>query len=152
MTDTQINSIENDLTEAESQLIATLDGLREQVALNEAKLKRVRKALRALTGESATKGRMKKPAANRSDVCTAIASVLEQQEVAAEADLKTAVAQRISTTGKSLQGFALRFRDALADSERFVNTPDGYRLASQEVAPRDMAADSVPADIGDSIR
>ena len=152
MTDTRINSIENDLTEAESQLIATLDGLREQVALNEAKLKRVRKALRALTGELATKGRTKKPAANRSDVCTAIASVLEQQEVATEADLKVMAAKHISASGKSLQGFALRFRDALADNERFVNASDGYRLASQEVAPADMAANSVLADIGDSTR
>ena len=59
--------MENELTEAESQLNEKLDGLRQQVAQTEAKLKRVRKAVRALTAESVTKGRAKRPAARPPD-------------------------------------------------------------------------------------
>lgn len=138
MTDTRLNSIEKDLKEAESQLTATLCGLRDQVAQGEAELKRVRKALSALVSKSTAKGKARRPAANGLDVCKAIAAVLEDQGAVAEADLKTMTEERITSDGKSLQGFALRFREALTDSQRFENTPGGYRLAGNEGDGNDL--------------
>ena len=70
---------------------------------------------------------MNGPAANKSLVIELVKDELSDNNVVPEADLKARVEKRVTESGRTLSGLALRFKEALAES-RFVNTPAGIRL------------------------
>ena len=71
-----------------------------------------------------------KPAPSKVDVIELVTSALQERGVLEKDALKEAVQNRLGEAGKSRQGFALRFKEALADS-RFVESPAGYRITEE---------------------
>jgi hypothetical protein len=128
MQETTLSSIVQQLREEESRLGAQQGKLKVELATVEAHLNRVRGALSALGQKPAGKATAKRAATKR-DVIQAICDVLENQGVVKNEALRRSVETQLGQMGKSRQGLALRFEEALNDP-RFVNTPAGYRLAS----------------------
>ncbi|MEM7811337.1 MAG: hypothetical protein AAF532_07670 [Planctomycetota bacterium] len=106
--------------------------LRQRLAELDAQRDRLNAALLALSGESQTKKRKRsgKPAATKAEVIDVIAGLLRDNTTLAPDDLKDLTKDKVANDlGKGLNGFALRFREALADP-MFVQGPDGLiRLA-----------------------
>ncbi len=134
------------LVQTQEKRLATL---KEDIQVAEAELARTRSALRELTGRAAkpkpksTKSKAGKPAPTRAIVVETAEAVLSEKGVLAEDKLKAFVEQLLVNGGYTKNGFALRFREALAD-ERFVDSPAGYRLA---VVDSPAANNSRPAAV-----
>ena len=101
-----------------------LDGLRQtlktQAKENADEIKRIETALAAL----GDKKQPRKQAATKSDVISAMESALQEQPALAADDLKAVVKTSIAESGRSLQGFALRFREALQERPNEQHTPE----------------------------
>jgi hypothetical protein len=128
MQDTDLSSIVEQLRQEERRLGTQQAELTVALTSLEADLKRVQGALSALGEKPATKSG-RKAAATKKDVIQVISDVLHSQEVVENVALRRSVEVQLGEMGKSRQGLALRFEEALKDP-RFVNTPAGYRLAS----------------------
>jgi hypothetical protein len=132
MQETDLSSIVEQLREEEGRLGDQQAELKDRLACVETDLKRVRGALSALGEKPVTKSGGK-PAATKKEVIQVIADVLQSQGTVEKEALRQSVEARLAEKGKSRQGLALRFEEALKD-HRFVDTPGGYRLASESQA------------------
>ena len=74
-----------------------------------------------------------KRAAGKADVVKLIHSVLSEDAVLEEAELKQRIEERLGLDGFSRMGFALRFKEALADP-KFIDSPGGIRLAEAKAS------------------
>lgn len=124
-----VNQIVEQLKSEQERLQGIADKLNEQLAINTAELKRVQTALSALDSKPATKTSRKslKPAATKNDVIAAMETVLAQNSPIERDALKSIVQDAVAESGKSKQGFALRFAEAMKD-QRFSETADGVQL------------------------
>ena len=134
MTSTRIETILADLREEESDIQGKLDSLRKQVKVADAQLAQVRKAISSLNGKSTVAAATQKPTASKEEVLVVMSEILRQNGPSAEQELRTAVEQTLSGQGKSLTGFAMRFRNALK-SEQFVPTGSNIALANEVATP-----------------
>ncbi len=124
MQDTDLSSIVEQLRQEERRLGTQQAELTVALTSLEADLKRVRGALSALGEKPATKSG-RKAAATKKDVIQGISDVLRNQGAVENDALRRSVEAQLAEMGKSRQGLALRFEEALKDP-RFVNTPAGY--------------------------
>lgn len=110
---------------AEKARIQTdVDELRRQVKSRETQLKQINKALSVLDDRPGAKSSKQKPAPNREDVVQAITDILTANGPLKDAELKRLVSDKITESGKSRMGLALRFKEALTDG-RFARGDDG---------------------------
>ena len=118
--------------------------LRTELSGVESDLQKITAAISALTGNPAStvskktaskaKKGMKK-AAGKADVIRLIRSVLADDAVLEEHQLRTQVEEALGQDGFSRLGFALRFKEALSDPQ-FVDSPGGYRIAESTAMVR----------------
>lgn len=126
MTETQVETIVDELTREQARLQECLTALKTELAEIEAALARVNGALNALRGNGKAK-KTRRPAANKQEVIDLIERILAERHLVARDVLKSNVEEKILATGKSLMGFALRFKEALGEA-KFVETPEGVQL------------------------
>lgn len=124
-----VNQIVEQLKSEEARLKAAAEKLKQQVKHNESELTRIQSALAALGNKPAGKASRKtlKPAPTKVDVIAAMESALADNRTLDTDALKAIVQEAVSDSGKSKQGFALRFAEAIKH-ERFVESAEGYRL------------------------
>ena len=126
-----VTEILEKLRSEESRLREQTLVLQKQLKVNDGELKRVRSAIVALGEKPTTKTRKStKPTINKRDVIETIKECLQQESPIEADELKSRVQERLSTAGKAMQGFALRFREAVA-LDRFTCTENGYQLADE---------------------
>lgn len=140
MESSSLASIKEQIEKERSSLRAQANRLEAELASVELQLGSLDKAFAALTGQEATpakkpatKKRVDKPAAGKSQVATMLHSLLSDRGVLEETQLRQEVESQLSKDGFSRMGFALRFKEALQDP-RFVDTPGGIRLKEQQEA------------------
>ncbi len=126
MTENQVESIVDELTREQTRLRDRLTVVKGELAKIEAALIRVNGALDALRGSGKRKT-MRRPAATKQDVIKFTEAVLGEGKLFSRDKLKEEVEQRVLASGKSRMGFALRFKEALAEPQ-FVETPEGFHL------------------------
>lgn len=112
MTEKQVESIVDELTQEQTRLRERLAELKTELSKIEAALCRVTGALNALRGNSKT--RTRKPAVTKQEVVNLIHVVLRKKSPLQRDVLKKVIEQQIIANGKSRMGFALRFKEALA--------------------------------------
>lgn len=133
----KIESVLAALQQEEAQLQEQLKGVDSKVALLKTNLKRVQGAICELQGKpvkrkpkvKSAKGASRLPAATKAEVVEAITTIISDNGPVVEDDLKDLAEDRITRDGKSRMGFALRFKEALADN-RLVKTARGIGLSS----------------------
>jgi len=135
--DQRLGEIINQLRLEEAALLENIVRLKTELAAHDADVKRVREALKALGEKPKSKG-AKKPAPSKDDVIQAMQSVLSHNAPLDLESLRSEVESHIVETGKSRMGFAMRFKEALAES-RFVDHGRGYEL-STSIAGEDKAS------------
>lgn len=126
MTETQVERIVEELSREQKRLQERLTALKAELAEIEAALARVNGALDALRGKGKGKG-TRKPAATKQEVISLIESVLGKKQPLSRCVLKRKVEETLLASGKSRMGFALRFKEALAEAQ-FVETQDGIQM------------------------
>ena len=126
MTDIQVEAIVEELTREQAKLRERLAALKCELAEIEAALARVNGALDALRGKDSGK-RMRRPAASKQEVIELVEAVLSANQPLSRDSLMQEVEKRILSSGKSRMGLALRFKEALSESQ-FVVTPEGIQL------------------------
>lgn len=126
MTESQVESIVEELTDEQTRLQDRLTELKSELAKIEAALCRVNGALNALRGNAKGKS-MRRPAATQQEVIKLIEVVLREKQPLSRAVLKQKVEQRLTASGKSRMGFVLRFKEALCEP-RFCETQAGILL------------------------
>lgn len=128
--------------EAEKQALSTkADTLRTQLSGFDSAIKRIDAAIAALQGDGSPAPpekslKAKKPskkAPGKAKVSELIKSVLARNGVLPEAKLREDIEAELKSEGYSLLGFALRFKEAISDSQ-FVGSPQGYRLKDAKQA------------------
>jgi hypothetical protein len=130
MKESGLLAIAAQLKDEETRLRARMEGLRRELQEVAANVRRVSRAAAALQKmQSATKPRQK-AAVGKRDVVHQIVRVLRERDVLEVDALRHAVEDRVRGEGKSLTGFALRFKEALCD-EQFEKRADGYRLSER---------------------
>lgn len=127
MTESNLCSVVDQLRKEEERLGKEQARVNQELRTVEAEMKRVRAALAAL-GEKTTGKAAAKPAATKKDVIRVVAEVLSDQGVVEKEALRTVVQEKLAEEGKTRQGFALRFEEALKE-KKFVDSPGGYRMA-----------------------
>lgn len=137
-----LSGITDQLEKERTALTGKADKLRSELSVLEGDLRRITAALSALTGAADApppkkqgKGGKKsgKRAAGKADVVKLIHSVLSEDAVLEEAELKQRIEERLGLDGFSRMGFALRFKEALADP-KFIDSPGGIRLAEAKAS------------------
>ena len=116
---------------------------RSELSLVDSDLAKIDAAIAALDGKEvplaakpAKPGKKKAkqgPAVGKADVIKFLRTILEKEGVVEEPTLKTLVEEQVTQAGFTRMGFALRFKEALAESE-FVDSPGGVRLAELAAA------------------
>ena len=135
MTDNRLAAIADDLREERSRLDELISGLQTQLAAIQGERERTVKALSALGEKPARKNKAAKESVTKGEVADMVAAILNEHGPMMIEPLKDELSRRVSATGRSLQGLALARKAALKDNTRFVDTPGGYRLVSEEVSP-----------------
>jgi hypothetical protein len=123
----QLSTVVEQLRAEENRLASGLEQLRHQVRDALAEQKQIRRALAALSGASRSKTTAKRPAPTRNDVVRAMIELLQANGALPEEQLKQQIAHKLQESGKSRAGFALRYKEALADG-RFSRDEQGVRL------------------------
>ena len=126
MTDIQVGAIVEELTREQAKLRERLVALKNELAEIEAALARVNGALDALRGKESVK-RIRRPAASKQDVIELVEAVLSERQPLRRDVLRQEVEQRVLASGKSRMGLALRFKEALSESQ-FTATPEGIQF------------------------
>lgn len=121
-----VNDILKRLRDEHELLALKRTKLKHATKENEDELKRIETALSAL-GEKPANRKSSKRAATKNNVIAVIELALQERSPRKKEELMECTKLAIADGGKSLQGFALRFKEAIQDS-RFVDTPEGYRL------------------------
>lgn len=127
MTTTKICEIVDQLRIEENDLKEKLDGLKQETRSVETELSRIRKAIGALKPKSGPSEQGQKPTASKEQILE-IASAILAAGPQAQSELKKRVATEVASTGKSLTGFAMRFKNVLKD-ERFAQFDDQVQLS-----------------------
>ena len=146
MSEPQIDTIAAELDKLVGSLEAKLADQKQLVQETQSELDRTKRAVRELTGQ---KGKPKaksancKPSPTRALVIETLEAVLRRKQVLPEAKLKATVEKLLVDANYSKSGYALRFREALAD-ERFVDSPQGYCL-QESVAAADSKSKAIPS-------
>ena len=122
-----------ELRAEKARIQADVDELRRQVKSRETQLKQINKALSVLDVRPGAKSSKQKPAANRQDVVQAITNILTANGPLKDTELKRLVSDKITASGKSRMGLALRFKEALNDG-RFARGNDGLVVDKAEPA------------------
>lgn len=117
-----------ELTDVESVLTNREQELKTELAAVQQNLRKVRDARVCIVGKKRGNG-SRKAAPTKQDVHEAISSVLGEHAAASESELRELVESRLAGLGKSKQGFALRFKEAL-QSKSFVQSASGWQLKS----------------------
>lgn len=116
----------------ESRVVEEGKKLKASLKANKAELKQVRAALSALGAKPGSSGRQPaRRAVTQADVIAAMTVVLADGSVVETEDLKKLVQKELSNSSKSLQGYALRFAEAIKE-EQFIDTPAGLRLVDAD--------------------
>jgi len=131
-----VNDILQQLRAEHESLALKRAKLKHATKENEDDLKRIETAMSAL-GEKPANRKSSKKAATKSDVIDALELALQQHSPSSHDDLLELAKAAIAGSGKSLQGFALRFKEALRDA-RFIDTTEGYRLHVAEASETDQ--------------
>ncbi len=133
--ESKLSSIVSQLREEETRLGEKVEELKKKLGSVESERKQITQALAAIEGKPKVRKERQKSttkAATKAEVIAHVEAILAEQELVEKADLKELVQERVVASGKSKMGLALRIKEALADS-RFVDTPGGYRLASENL-------------------
>lgn len=138
-----LDLIKDQLKKERTQLDGKAQKLRTELSLVDSDLAKIDAAIAALDGKevplaakSAKPGKKKTkqgPAVGKADVIKFLRAILEKEGVVEEPTLKTLVEKQVTQAGFTRMGFALRFKEALAESE-FVDSPGGVRLAELAAA------------------
>jgi hypothetical protein len=135
MSESRLADIREELVAEQKQIGEKLNAARGRVRELEAELEQVQKMLAVGQRRKAKgAGRRQKPSLSRDDVSELVASVLSEKGVASEEELRELVEERVVELGYSRSGLALRLKEAIKD-DRFVDSPDGYRLEGQAGEP-----------------
>jgi len=152
-----LDDIVRQLGDQQAQTAAHATQLRHALTAAEQELARLTGALAALRGTSPaglSSGPAKKapekrkaaaPAASRSQVAELITATLGHRGVMQEEKLKIAVEKQLVAAGFSRMGYALRFKEAMADA-RFVSGDDGVTLRRRSAVTASPAESQVAAD------
>ena len=127
-----VNEIVEQLRREETNLIDQLSKIQQQEKKSTGQLKQVQSALTALGEKPVGKpgGKSGKKSVTKSDVIAAMEIVLRRSNGLQVEALKNATETNLREQGRSLAGFALRFKEALVDG-RFSDASGSYRLANQ---------------------
>lgn len=126
MTDIQVETIIEELTQEQTRLRERLGELKAELSKIESALARVNGALEALRGSGRAKTR--KSAATKQEVIEFIKTILQSKHVVKQGDLKRHVEALVTEAGKSRMGLALRIKEAL-NEPCFLATEAGIQLA-----------------------
>ena len=142
-----VNEIVEKLRSEEARLKQQMEKLQVQVRNMESELSQVQGALVALGQKPAGKasGKPIKPAASKREIIAAISEVLHEQGVMETNALRELVEGRMANKGRSRQGFAGRFAEAIEDP-RFVETPGGWRLNQDSEHEGETQASMIAVD------
>ncbi len=122
MADTNVVTIIEQLQSEEASLAASLDKLRTLLSRTEGELARVQAAKKALQPKTTKRRSGGKKAPTRDDVTGTITAVVSQRGQLALEELKSSVAKQLASRGFSKVGYALRFKEAVAEL-RLVKQP-----------------------------
>ena len=128
MPTTRIPAVLDELAAEESELQARLDKSKQLTKTIENELTQVRKAIALLRPRTPATQSNGKPTASKHEILQITTELLEQG-ARPEEELKKLVENAVASTGKSLTGFAMRFKNVLKDA-RFSNTGDAIQLAT----------------------
>lgn len=129
MSDHTLAKVVQDLKTEEARIVEKVAALRKECEREEADLKRVRDALSAL-GE---RGSRKKKSPTKEDVLLAAATVLSENKVLKESELKELVGAQLEAAGKTRMGIALRLQEAQKQG-LLEKTLAGFRLPGEKPA------------------
>ncbi len=115
MADTNVVTIIEQLQSEEASLAASLDKLRTLQSKTEGELARVQAAKKALQPKANKRRTGGKKAPTREDVKGIITAVVRQHGQLALEELKSSVAKQLASRGFSKVGYALRFKEAVAE-------------------------------------
>jgi len=122
MADTKVATIIDSLQSEEASLTASLDKLRGLLTKTEGELARVQAAKKALQPKANKRRTCGKKAPTREDVKGIITAVVSERGQLAPEELKSSVAKQLASSGFSKVGYALRFKEAVAEL-RLVKQP-----------------------------
>ncbi|HMO84767.1 MAG TPA: hypothetical protein PKC18_07600, partial [Lacipirellulaceae bacterium] len=134
-----LDDIVRQLEDQQDQTAAHATQLRQALTAAEDELARLTRAIAALRGtpsagasglpakKAPEKRKAVAPAASRSQVAELITATLGHRGVMQEEKLKIAVENQLVAAGFSRMGYALRFKEAMADA-RFDSGDDGVTL------------------------
>ena len=131
MTSKRLSTILDELRVEETEIQRNLERLRVEVKSAESQLAQVRKALASLKGKQNT-AVAKKPTATKEEVVRTIESILQAVGSVQQEELKIKVEENLKTQGKSLTGFAMRFKNALNEPQ-YMQHGNSVSLDSLEV-------------------
>ncbi len=115
MADTKVATIIDSLQSEEASLSASLDKLRMLLSTTEGELARVQAAKKALQPKQTKRRRGGKKAPTREDVKGAITTVIAARGQLKLDELQSAAAIELIGRGFSKVGYALRFKEAVAE-------------------------------------
>lgn len=144
MAPSNLDAITSELQRQRNLVHERATALRSDLWTEEKDLARIDAALVALSGEAAKpasngssakrpKRTAQTPSAKKADVIAAVRQVLERSGALREDILKNEVEAELTKVGFNRSGFAMRFKEALQDSQ-FVHSPGGLRLAGEPKA------------------
>ncbi|QDT37689.1 hypothetical protein [Stratiformator vulcanicus] len=125
--DFSTEKIEHALREELTPLDAEAEQLRARLHHIDEQRNRLNAALAALAGGGGSRPRKRpaKPAATKAEVIDIIAGLLREQPALPVDELQKQIKEKLTKElGRSLNGFALRFKEATAD-RRFQRSSDG---------------------------
>ena len=118
-------SIVGELAKAEQSLTSKEDQLVDELVVVRHDLKRVRGAKNCLVEKRASKSGRRAP--TKAEVSKAIIAVLKEHGPQTEDNLRASVLMIMTKGGRSKQGFALRFKEAMRH-EQLTITAEGISL------------------------
>ena len=123
----RITAILDQLRAEESDLQDKLDNIKQQAKSIETALSKVRKAILSLKPKAAS-DQNHKSTVSKEQILEITTTILETGPQS-ETQLKKRVEKKVASTGKSLTGFAMRFKNVLKDG-RFTQVDDKIQLAT----------------------
>ncbi len=134
----KIDSVKKILREEKDAFMAVVKSLRTQLAVAEEDVSRVVTALNALEQKPAKKGvkktsptgpRVGKPCCTKKEVIAILSVLLRDNGALTRVELGDLAKDKlIHEHHKSLSGFAMRFKEALADAQFHETSPGTYEL------------------------
>lgn len=117
MNNDRIGAVLRELKAEEGELKKKVDVTREALKKEQAQLTHVQKAIATLTGKPANGSQRHAPTPSKKEVLQDIVSYLETNGPTSQEDLKAHVEAQASSRGQSRTGLAMRFKNALKDTQ-----------------------------------